>query len=183
MASMKRAEAESIVRDLIIGQGDLIDHFKEYKVCGSIRRLKSEVKDIDIVAIPKSEDSYNFGEPELNATISRLDPEGQNASPDVKRFLLGPKIKRFLYKGIQIDIYLATKETFSTLCLIRTGSTEHNISLTTLARSKGMKLFANGTGLCRVDKDDEIINIVSADEDQILTILLGHVPSPEERER
>ncbi len=180
---MKLEEANAIAKELIMGSGMLASHFRQWTICGSIRRNKPDIKDIDIVAIPKPEATYSFGEPELNATISRLDPEGRNASPDVKRFLLGPKIKRFLYKGIIIDIYLATEETFSTLCLIRTGSTEHNISLTTLARSNGMKLFADGTGLCRVDADDKIINIVSAKEDNILMILLGNVPAPEERER
>lgn len=180
---MKLEEANSIAKELIMGSGMLANHFQQWLICGSIRRLKSEVKDIDIVAIPKPEATYKFGQPELNATISRLDPEGRSASPDVKRFLLGPKIKRFLYKGIMIDIYIANQETFSTLCLIRTGSTQHNISLTTLARSKGMKLFADGTGLCRIDADDDIINIVVATEDEILMNLLGRIPAPEERER
>ena len=180
---MKLEEANAIAKELIMGNGQLATHFSKWTICGSIRRKKPEIKDIDIVAIPKSEDMYNFGDPELNATISILDPEGRNGPQDIKRFLLGPKIKRFFYKGIMIDIYLATEDTFSTLCLIRTGSTQHNINLTTLARSKGMKLFADGTGLCRIDDKDEIINVVATDEDVILMNLLGRIPAPEERER
>jgi DNA polymerase/3'-5' exonuclease PolX len=52
---LKRQEAEAICRDLIVGAGHLGIHFKKYAVCGSIRRLKEVVKDIDIVSIPKTE--------------------------------------------------------------------------------------------------------------------------------
>lgn len=176
-------DAKDIAADLLTGGGELAKHFRQWKICGSIRREKSVVKDIDIVAIPKPNNSYKFGEKDLDSYIKDLDPEGRTLPKDIKRFLLGPKIKRFLYKGIMIDLYMANEDTFSTLCLIRTGSAEHNVTLTTLARGKGMKLFADGTGLCNIDANDHIINIVAATEDEILMNLLGHIPLPQSRER
>lgn len=180
---MNLKDAENIAHDLLLGGPELANHFRQWKICGSIRRKRPYVNDIDIVAIPKPENSYKFGELSLDAQIKDLDPEGRNYPKENKRFLLGPKIKRFFYKQIMIDIYIANEETFSTLCLIRTGSERHNIALTQIARGKGMKLFADGTGLCNVDAGDKIINIVSADEGEILQNLLGRVPTPEERER
>jgi DNA polymerase/3'-5' exonuclease PolX len=184
---LKREEAELICRELLIGEGQLVQHFKKYLACGSIRRLKETVKDIDIVAIPKDDSEYQFGEIGLPEKINLLDPMGKTAGQGVARFSNGSAIKRFEYKGISIDLYLADESTFETLVLIRTGSTEHNIRLTQIARSKGLKLFASGKGLCKIkggiynNEPEEIIEIVQNTEDGILNYLLGRIPKPEER--
>lgn len=175
---LKIAEAGLIAADLLYGEGNLERHFANWKICGSIRRLCENVGDIDIVAIPKPESEYLFAEVGLNEYINRLDPEGRNASPDAKRFLLGDKIKRFWFRGIMIDIYMATEKTFETLMLIRTGSREHNVRLTTLAMSKNMKLKAGGEGL--VARNNEAF-IYEDTEDGILMKLLGRVPPPDQR--
>ena len=48
---------------------------------------------------------------------------------------------------IQIDLYFAEPETWATLLLIRTGSTENNIRLATRAKELGWHLAASGDGL------------------------------------
>ena len=175
---MKLEEARAIANNLL---NEIGGHFEKYCICGSIRRLCEFVKDIDIVAIQKSESGYGFGELSLDATIHQLNTEQE------KQSLLGKKIKRFQYKGISVDLYLADESTFETLKLIRTGSKEHNIRLTTLARSKGLKLFASGKGLCKIkggiynNEPEEIIKVVENTEDGILQNLLGRIPKPEER--
>lgn len=164
-----------------MNSGHLALYFEEYMVCGSIRRMKESVNDIDIVAISKPESEYGFGDITLDDAISLLH-EGTTDKP-----LLGEKLKRFFYKGITIDIYLANEKTFETLTLIRTGSKEHNIRLTTLARGKGLKLYANGNGLCKIkggiynNEPEEIMAVVEDTEDGILNNLLGRVPTPEQR--
>lgn len=184
---MKLQDAETICQDLIMGTGQLAKHFDKWTVCGSIRRKKDTVKDIDIVAIPKPESEYQFGEPSLSSWIEILDPLGKTSGQGVSRFLNGPAIKRFVYKEIGIDLYLADESTFETLKLIRTGSTEHNIRLTQIARSRGLKLFASGKGLCKIkggiynNEPEEIVEVVQNTEDGILQYLLGRVPKPEER--
>lgn len=60
---------------------------------------------------------------------------------------MGPKIITLDWMGRQVDLYVATPETWFTLLLIRTGSTQHNIKLTTLAKKKGWHLYADGRGL------------------------------------
>jgi DNA polymerase/3'-5' exonuclease PolX len=161
-------------------------HFEKMTVCGSIRRKKPEVNDIDIVAIPKNK--YNFGDPTLSDNIRALDPEGfrlaQNRKAGNDRFLDGPAIKRFYYKGIMVDLYLANEKTYEVLVLIRTGSAAHNVRLTTLAKGKGWKLKAGGEGLVRVEgegKNEKIVEDIDSTENGILLKLLGRVPLPEER--
>lgn len=177
---MKREDALTICRDLLMNSGHLALHFEKYMVCGSIRRMKESVNDIDIVAIPKPDGKYQFGEPSLTDDIKRLDPVGAKLEKAyAARFLNGDKIKRFQYDGIMIDLYLATEKTFGTLVLIRTGSTEHNIRLTTLAMGQGRKLKASGKGL--VDRYNEDM-IFENTEDGILRNLLGRVPLPEQRD-
>lgn len=185
-------DAKKICEELLHGHGILASHFTKYEVCGSIRRNKEVVNDIDIVAIQKPESEYQFGEYGLSGLITILDPTGHSESQTLgkgkaARFLDGALIKRFTFKGISIDLYLAGEETFETLVLIRTGSKEHNIRLTQLARQKGMKLFASGKGLCKIkggiynNEPEEIIEVVENTEDGILMNLLGRVPKPEER--
>ena len=157
---MKLEGAKTICNNLLAGSGQLARYSKNWKVCGSIRRQREEVRDIDLVIIPKPESEYKFGEPTLSDRIKLLDPQGYKQSKEpgkqtTSRFLDGDFIKRFLFQGIMIDIYIATEKTFEGLKLIRTGSKDHNVRLTTLAKYKGLKLKANGIGL--VDRNDESI--------------------------
>ncbi|MBN1366607.1 MAG: hypothetical protein JW967_01600 [Dehalococcoidales bacterium] len=82
-----------------------------------------------------------------------------------------------------VDFYIATPETWATLLLIRTGSREHNIKLCSLARQKGMKLHADGSGLFRVSllesEPDE--RIAGDTEDSIFKALGLPYQEPEER--
>jgi DNA polymerase (family X) len=174
--------AQKIADDLLAYLGR---HFVKYQICGSIRRKKPDVGDIDVVAIPKQK--YEFGEETLSDSIKKVDPRGTEEAhrmgkSGAKRFLDGELIKRFEFKGMSVDLYLADEKTFGTLVLIRTGSKEHNIKLTTLAREKGLKLFASGKGLCEIDSDGNIVKTISTDESEILVILLGRIPFPEERD-
>lgn len=187
---MNLDDARKICHELLdLDVGILDKHFENFNVCGSIRRERPEVNDIDIVAILKT--NYGFGEPTLSDTIHKLDPvgpkEAKESGKPTSRFLDGPDIKRFLYKGIMIDIYLAKPEEFETLTLIRTGSTSHNIQLTTLARGKNMKLFASGMGLWKVipnqkdPKNPIPTELVSNTEEGILMTLLGKYVQPKDR--
>lgn len=100
------------------------------EVAGSIRRQKPIVRDIDLVVI--SRDRWN-----LDTALMRMGNYKMS----------GMKIARVEMDSIHLDIYFATPETFATLLLIRTGSTQNNIRLASLAKKKGWHLFANGDGL------------------------------------
>jgi len=144
---MKLAEALKVANEVYYRLEPYCD---KIIVAGSIRRQKAEVKDIDFVLIPS-----NPGH--LSQEIDRLGPP----------IMDGEKLRRFEYKGTQIDLYYATQETWATLLLIRTGSTENNIRLCSQARRLGMKLKANGDGI--IGKDGKLILIES--EKQVYDIL------------
>jgi DNA polymerase (family 10) len=99
------------------------------EVVGSIRRQCPEVKDIDLVLIPKNQGLLDTKLREMGCQFG------------------GPKIRRLVYKGAVVDIYIATPETWATILLIRTGSTRHNVWMCARAKAQGLQLKADGQGL------------------------------------
>ena len=105
-------------------------YIKRRRLAGSIRRNKSIVRDIDIVVEVSSEN--------LEKIKDSLAELGQLK-------LKGDKLIRLItFDNVQVDIYIANKENYNSLLLIRTGSKEHNIKLTTRAHIFNYKLTANG---------------------------------------
>ncbi len=124
---MKLAEAikkgEQILKKVMpfIARGRLV---------GSIRRKKPIIRDIDIVVEIKPDNLDK-----LKKCLAEIG--------NIK--LKGDKLIRFItFDNIQVDIYIATKENYEPLLLIRTGSKEHNVKLTTRAHIFNYKLTANG---------------------------------------
>ncbi|MBA7498892.1 hypothetical protein ES704_01630 [subsurface metagenome] len=124
---MELEKAKDIAREVI---KELEPYCQRIQVAGSIRRQKPFPRDIDIVLIPRDR--------------AALD---QSLMVMGHYKMSGNKITRVEMDSIPLDIYFATPETFATLLLIRTGSTENNIRLCSVAKKKGWHLFANGDGL------------------------------------
>jgi len=124
---MQLKQAEKIAEEVV---KRLSPYCSRIEVAGSIRRQKPTVNDIDIVLIPS--DPWN-----LSHVISGLGP--------VK--LMGDKLKRVIYKGVQVDLYQGDELSWGTLLLIRTGPKENNSRLCSLAKKKGWHLTASGAGL------------------------------------
>ena len=127
MGKIALERAKKVAREII---QQLSPYCSEIEVAGSIRRRKPWVNDIDLVLIPS--DLWN-----LHTQIGRLGL--------VK--MSGNKIMRVKVGDIQVDIYVASEETWATLLLIRTGSAENNIRLCSRAKSWGWHLAASGDGL------------------------------------
>src|SRR3989338_2135208 len=105
-------------------------YVKRGRLAGSIRRNKTFVGDIDIV---------------IELKPNNLDQLKNSLMGLGELRLKGDKLIRFITKdNTPVDIYIATKENYEPLLLIRTGSKEHNIKLTTRALSMNMQLMANG---------------------------------------
>lgn len=102
-------------------------------IAGSIRRKKPEVKDIDLVILPKKEFMS------LDNIKSTLKKYGEIS-------VEGNKVIRVKSKdNIEIDCYVATEKNYEVILLIRTGSKEHNRKLAIEAMKQGKKLnFAEG---------------------------------------
>ncbi len=95
----------------------LAPHCERIEIAGSIRRLKREVKDIEIVCIPKP---YETGLFESGFA------EVVNQWPIVRGILPCKATQRKLPEGIALDIFTATPDNFGWIYLLRTGSADFN---------------------------------------------------------
>ena len=131
------------------------------RLVGSIRRRKPIVRDIDIIIELKPQNLDK-----LKDSISKLG----------ELILKGNKLIRVITKDdVQVDIYIATKENYEPLLLIRTGSKEHNVKLTTRAHIFNYKLTANGL------IDMKTGSIIATSEKDIFKALKMNYIDPEKR--
>jgi DNA polymerase/3'-5' exonuclease PolX len=133
------------------------------------------VHDIDLVCIPSNQGQLFYA----LQTLGKV----KMAGPKIIRVAMG------FSRGIDLDLYVATPETWATLLFIRTGSTSHNIRLCMRAKNLGMKLHADGRGLerCLAGQGPAIDNATSAiircdTEESIFAALELPYKQPEERE-
>ena len=123
-----RDEAEAA---LVYIQRELYGYSK-MKICGSLRRMKSMVGDIDIVVCPKDSDN----------TQPLIDSIHEIATGDP--ISSGKKIVRIMVKEIQIDFYLCSERLFGAHVLFLTGSKGFNIKCRVLAKGLGCRLSQYG---------------------------------------
>lgn len=117
----------------------------EYAVCGSIRRRREQVKDLEIVVRPQPATPV-FGEPRsavsaLEALLPKLIAQRDLAlCPDPKRRLDGPRQKRlwFPHPGIEVELFIADRDNFGNTVVIRTGDWEWSRALVTKWSAGGL---------------------------------------------
>jgi DNA polymerase/3'-5' exonuclease PolX len=149
---MKLQEAKSIAESV---KELLAPHCLRVEIGGSIRRDKPEVKDVEIICVPKP---YEVG----------LFTSGIATVVDEWKFLLGhlgPNCryaKRQLPQGINLDLFIAREDNFGLIYLIRTGSSEWNIKtmIPQLKRHgyymEDGKLWANGGVQIRTERESDL---------------------------
>jgi len=125
---MRLEQAQKLAQEIV---EQVHPYCERVEVAGSIRRKKSEVRDVDIVLIPKP-----LFWRRVVTTLQRV--------MDAKIVKHGDSIAQLTIKGVNVDLYVANEQTWGALLLIRTGSAEHNIKLSQIALRKGMKLTHNG---------------------------------------
>ena len=102
-------------------------------IAGSIRRHKAEVKDIDLIIIPKREFMVMENIKTILNSYGKINMEGNLI------------IRAEGENELKIDCYIANHRNYEILLLIRTGSKAHNIKLAQLALSQGKQLkFSEG---------------------------------------
>jgi DNA polymerase (family 10) len=128
--------AEKVARSLIeYLERDLTDG--KLVVCGSFRRRKETVGDLDVLVVC------------------------QDAEPIIKRFANFAQVDRVLShghtrasiqlrSGLQVDLRVVDRECFGAALHYFTGSQAHNIAIRRLARQKGLKI--NEYGVFRSDR-------------------------------
>jgi DNA polymerase/3'-5' exonuclease PolX len=144
-----RAFAKSIV-------AHLEDVCERVEVVGSVRRQRARVHDIDILVLPKlvkrPADNNLFESVEVSLVDERLEKlvkdgkltYGSRGAPSP-----GWRMRQYVGRtsGVPIDFYSSTPASWWTDLLIRTGSRDHNVFMTSRARSKGFVLHADVRGL------------------------------------
>ena len=96
---------------------ELLIHCERIEIAGSIRRKKQEVKDIEIVAIPKP---YQVGL--FKSGIAIIVDKWKK----VKGELPCKYTQRILLVGIKLDLFFATETNWGHILAIRTGSAEYS---------------------------------------------------------
>jgi len=150
------AHARAVAQGLV---QELAPLCQRIEVAGSIRRQRPTVRDIDLVLIPTNQGLLAQKLYDLGCRFG------------------GPKLQRFTYQGLPVDIYIATPQTWATLLLIRTGSARHNLELAQRCRARGWRLKANGEGIL-----DQQGNRIAGDTEESLFQALG-IPYKEPWER
>lgn len=116
-------------------------------VCGSLRRRKPEVGDVEIVYVPQHgmvkdglfEQPGNRFDAALGEMLkSRVLQPRLNAKSQV---MWGPKNKLALHvaSGLPIDFFATKMPDFWNYVVCRTGSAENNIRIATSAQERGLK--------------------------------------------
>lgn len=110
---------------------------EKIEVAGSIRRQKSEVKDIELICIPKkvqtNEDMFapTYGRmPQFAALVNGLERiKGDPAE--------GKYCARMLPEGIQLDLFICTRENWGYQLALRTGPAMFSKSLVCKLKEAG----------------------------------------------
>jgi DNA polymerase/3'-5' exonuclease PolX len=135
------------------------DCASEIMICGSVRRKKPVVNDIDIVAISRIDnviergwfDTFKVKRSFLHEKVAEL-ILGKRAVARVKsdgKTMVGEFVALLEFDGMPLDLYYATKETWWGLVQMRTGSAAFNASIATRALSMGLKFHGDGNGVTK----------------------------------
>jgi len=152
------------VQDLLLMHHDEV--INRIQMCGSLRRKKTSIKDIDFVVSGKHpEDAKTIID--TFVTLGKVINHGDTKA--AIWYTLGEIT-------MQVDLLVVPDESFGSAIQYFTGSKEHNIEIRTLAHGKGMKVSEYG-----------IIDIASGktlggkNEEDIYNILGIAMPKPEDR--
>jgi len=135
---------------------------EEINVCGSVRRMKETIGDVDFLVVTKKTGKV------MNSFCS--------LPGIVKIWGKGPtKSSIRLREGFDIDLRVVPRKSYGSALQYFTGSKEHNIKLRIIAINKGLKL--NEYGLFKEKKQ-----IAGKSEEEIYKTLGMATPQPELRE-
>ena len=135
---MKLKQAQKIAESLI---ADLEPYCERIEIGGSIRRRKPEVKDIELVVIPKFGD-YPTGQMSLEGdpltSYENLLFEHIAANREEYRIIkMGVKYAQIHKSGMMIDVFTATPGTWGYIFLLRTGPAEFSKWAVTELKRRG----------------------------------------------
>lgn len=117
----------------------LTPHCDRIKICGSIRRKKQEVSDIDIVALPKTNPVKD-----LFGMVTHHEREAGfvnavNQWEKIKGDAATGKYTQRLIDGHKLEIAIAHPDNFGVLTLIRTGNADFSHLIMKIVNSRGFR--------------------------------------------
>jgi DNA polymerase (family 10) len=136
MPSMKKdldpEFARKVAADFLRKTGDL---YERCELAGSLRRKEPVVHDIDFAVIPEGDD---FAKWKKLMTKRVLKIGG-------KVITFGEVISDFLYKGVQVNLFLCPgPKSWGVTLMWATGPKGHTIGMTIKARNKGLLINSRG---------------------------------------
>ncbi len=144
------------------------DLYKRSELAGSLRRKEPLVHDIDFAVVPKDLD---FG-----AWRERVRKRVNSIGGTVISF--GEVISNFLYRGVQVNLFLCPSESaWGATLMWATGPKGHTIGMTIKARNKG--LLINSTGIWTREVPPRLVG--ASTEEEVGRILGWKFKPPETR--
>ena len=165
-------------------------HVIRAEVAGSVRRRRPTVHDLDVVVVLDPDDPWKMRGIE-QALGDMLAADGASGHPRYRLVKEGPSIVSFVQEGKNahtqgwvpfgpnLDLYIATPETWGITLLIRTGSAAHNVKLTQVAAKM---LPARKVAVSQGVLDTAGQVIASRTEEEIFGALRMRWLDPEQRE-
>lgn len=156
MSDKKKYPREQAIAVAIELQNQLAPYCERIEIAGSLRRGKSHVGDVELLFIPRLEsrqqDFFTSAPVDLAAEkIGHLLADGILAKrPSVTGvFTWGTnnKLAIHLPTGVPVDLFSTTVEKWWVSLVIRTGSKDTNLRLTTGAQKQNATLNAYGSGV------------------------------------
>lgn len=166
---MELKEALSIATEI---HEALLPHCERCEIAGSIRREKANVKDIEIVLIPKP---YEVGL--FESGIARIINQWQKVKGE-----LGPQCKytqRIHPTGIKIDLFFAVPYNWGLIFAIRTGSADYSHHV---LASGWVKRGYRSSGGILFDSKKEGEAVYLLEEKDLFDLLNIPMPEPSRRD-
>lgn len=100
-------------------------HCEICKIAGSIRREKPEVKDVEVVALPKVEDLFDmFGEKTGTKRVAEFGKTVLSLGEVIKGSVDGKYMQIKLHEGVNLDLFMPDDFDYWRQYAIRTGSAD-----------------------------------------------------------
>jgi DNA polymerase (family 10) len=160
------ASALSSADELIDGLKKNAPGIKQISACGSLRRMKETVRDIDILVVSDLPDKVMDAFVKL-PQVKDITAQGRTKSSIITR------------EGAQVDLRVVEAKSYGAALLYFTGSKNFNIKIRQRAIKKGLKV--NEYGVFRVKGNKETYISGKTEEEMFKGIGLPYIP-PELRE-
>lgn len=177
-----RKAAIAVARELV---RELAPVTERLIVAGSLRRLKPEVGDIELLYIPRFENRpipgtlFDSRDYDL-ATLAILELEARGILRKRESVTgstaFGDKNKLMLHtaSGIPVDFFAATPANWHNYLVCRTGSAETNTRIATAAKNRGLRWNPYGPGFSNLTTGDRLP--VTSEEDVFRIAGLDFLP-------